>query len=205
MKVCWPLTGFNNQFRGKIKTPFLRWLSLLGGGTPVVIEISRVALLTPHLSLQNKSYDLLNQITCSHFVWSIFILFFFCAQYRTWPYTRIWMKTKNIFVENKILNTDKIEPQNLPCVMIQAWFKNLGWRAINTVWFLYKYLSPSQRVKFSLYFHFQSYFYLHGFKHFLSNCPYLLFLYLKNMKRPHTHDKKLSNLWGVIDNLPHEQ
>ena len=108
------------------------------------------------------------------------------------------MKTKNIFVENKILNTDKIEPQNLPCVMIQAWLKNLRWRAINTVWFLYKYSSPSQRVKFSLYFHFPSYFYLHGFKHFLSNCPYLLFLYLKNMKRPHTHDEKLSNLWGVI-------
>ena len=108
------------------------------------------------------------------------------------------MKTKNIFVENKILNTAKIEPQNLPCVMIQAWLKNLRWRAINTVWFLYKYSSPSQRVKFSLYFHFQSYFYLHGFKHFLSNCPYLLFLYLKNMKRPHTHDEKLSNLWGVI-------
>ena len=109
--------------------------------------------------------------------------FLFCAQYRTLPYTKTWYFYWK---------------QNLPCIIMQAWRKNLRWHAINTVWFTYKYLSPSQRVKFSLYFHFQSYFYLHGFKHFLSNCPYLLFLYLKNMKRPHTHDEKLSNLWGVI-------
>ena len=85
---------------------------------------------------------------------------------------------------------------------MQAWFKNLRWRAINTVCFLYKYLSPSQRVRFSLFFRFQSYFYSHGFKHFPSNCPSLLLLYLTNIKWPytryHTDDKKLSNLWGVI-------
>ena len=50
------------------------------------------------------------------------------------------LKQKNIFVENKILNKDKIEPQNLPCIIMQAWFKNLRWRAINTVCFLYKYI-----------------------------------------------------------------
>ena len=67
-----------------------------------------------------------------------------------------------------------------------------------------EYLSSSQRVKFSLYFHFQSYFYSHGFKHFPSNCPSLFLLYLKIIKRRHTryhtltHDKKRSNLWGVI-------
>ena len=132
-------------------------------------------------------------------MWSVFIFSFVFSivHYHT--------QKLDIFAENKILNKGKTEPQNLPCIIMQAWRKNLRWHVINTVWFTYKYLSPSQRVKFSLYFHFQSYFYLHGFKHFLSNCPYLLFLYLKNMKRPHTHDKKLSNLWGVIDNLPHEQ
>ena len=137
LKVCWPLKGFHNQFPGKIKTPFIRWLSLLGGKIPVVIKICRVALLTPHL--QNTSYDLLNQITCSHFVWSIFILLFVLSivHDRT---QKFQLKQKNIFVENKILNKDKTEPQNLPCIIMQAWFKNLRWRAINTVCFLYKYI-----------------------------------------------------------------
>ena len=130
----------------------MRWLSLLGGGIPVVMKISRVALLTPHLPLQNKSYDLLSHIKCSHFVWSVFIFFFVLSivHYDT--------QKLDIFAENKILNKGKTEPQNLPCIIMQAWRKNLRWHAINTVWFTYKYLSLSQRVKFSLYFHFQSYF-----------------------------------------------
>ena len=134
-------------------------------------------------------------------MWSIFILFIVLSIVHDRTQT-FQLKQKNIFVENKILNKDKIEPQNLPCIIMQAWFKNLRWRAINTVCFLYKYLSPSQRVRFSLFFRFQSYFYSHGLKHFPSNCPSLLLLYLKNIKWPytryHTYDKKLSNLWGVI-------
>ena len=56
-----------------------------------------------------------------------------------------WNWNKTNFFQNKIFNKNKIEPQNLPCIITRIWLKNVYFDVqLKLFVFRINYLSPSQ-------------------------------------------------------------
>ena len=121
-----------------------------------------------------------------------------------------WNWNKTNFFQNKIFNKNKIEPQNLPCIITRIWLKNVYFDVqLKLFVFRIKLLIPKPNessfpytfILNPIFIEMDSSLMLFLFLifvswHFPSDCAPLLLLYLRDIKWLYTH----YHTWPMIRN-----